>query len=125
MDDLIPMLETDDLDQTIQWYGDTLGFTVRGTFPETGDLTWVSLKKDKVVIMFTTRFESSEKLNCSLTGSLYFYPKDVQSLWKRLQSKNLKIEWPLEDFHYGMREFAILDNNGYRLVFGQTIEETD
>ena len=29
-----------------------------------------------------------------------------------------KIAYPMEEFHYGMREFAIDDNNGYMLQFG-------
>jgi hypothetical protein len=29
----------------------------------------------------------------------------------------------IEDFFYGMREFAIYDNNGYLLQFGQPISE--
>ena len=29
--------------------------------------------------------------------------------------------YPIEDFHYGMREFAIFDNNGYLLQFGQPL----
>jgi uncharacterized glyoxalase superfamily protein PhnB len=33
------------------------------------------------------------------------------------------VVYPLEDFDYGMREFAIRDNNGYVLQFGQEIQE--
>ena len=29
---------------------------------------------------------------------------------------------PIEDFDYGMREFAVFDNNGYLLQFGQEID---
>jgi hypothetical protein len=29
--------------------------------------------------------------------------------------------YPLETFNYGMREFAIYDNNGYLLQFGQEV----
>ena len=32
-----------------------------------------------------------------------------------------KIVYPLEDFEWQMREFAIYDNNGYMLQFGQDI----
>jgi hypothetical protein len=38
-----------------------------------------------------------------------------------------RVCYPIEDFHYGMREFAIFDNNGYLLQFGQPLladEET-
>jgi hypothetical protein len=33
----------------------------------------------------------------------------------------LRIFYPLEDFDYGMREFAIYDNNGCLLQFGQDL----
>jgi hypothetical protein len=32
-----------------------------------------------------------------------------------------KVEYPLEDFEYGVREFAIRDNSGYLLQFGKEI----
>ena len=32
-----------------------------------------------------------------------------------------EIVYPLEDFDYGMREFAIRDSNGYCLQFGKEI----
>jgi len=33
------------------------------------------------------------------------------------------IVYPIENFYYGMREFAIRDNNGYILQFGQEITD--
>jgi hypothetical protein len=49
------------------------------------------------------------------TGSLYFNVDDAVVLWTAL--KDLA-EVP---FHYGMREFAIYDNNGYILQFGSPV----
>jgi len=54
----------------------------------------------------------------SFTGSLYFRVGDVEALWERLREL-VRVCYPLESFHYGMREFAIYDNNGYVLQFGQ------
>jgi uncharacterized glyoxalase superfamily protein PhnB len=51
------------------------------------------------------------------TGSFYFNVDDVAALWADLKDI-VKIAYPLEAFHYGMREFAIYDNNGYMLQFG-------
>jgi hypothetical protein len=34
------------------------------------------------------------------------------------------IFYPVEDFSYGLREFAIRDNNGYILQFGQEISKS-
>lgn len=55
------------------------------------------------------------------TGSLYFSPDNVDALWESLHDK-ATIVYPIENFFYGMREFAILDNNGYMLQFGQEIQ---
>lgn len=43
----------------------------------------------------------------------------LQELTPMLRTKDL--HYPVEDFGYGMREFAIYDNNGYLLQFGQEI----
>jgi len=37
------------------------------------------------------------------------------------QGQGRAVVYPLEDCAYGMREFAIRDNNGYILQFGQEI----
>ena len=42
----------------------------------------------------------------------------VNALWERLKDR-CKIEYPIEDFEYGMREFAIRDNSGYLLQLRQ------
>jgi len=44
----------------------------------------------------------------------------LDSLWEKFRDK-VVIVYPVEDFDYGMREFAIRDNNGYILQFGQEI----
>ena len=56
----------------------------------------------------------------AFTGSLYINTDDVDSLWQQLKDK-AKVCYPIEDFEYGMREFAVYDNNGYLLQFGQEI----
>jgi hypothetical protein len=33
----------------------------------------------------------------------------------------VKFAYPLETFEYGLREFAIYDNNGYMLQFGTPV----
>jgi len=41
-------------------------------------------------------------------------------LWNSLKDV-VKVCYPMEDFFYGMREFAIYDNNGYMLQFGSPL----
>jgi uncharacterized glyoxalase superfamily protein PhnB len=117
---LIPMLETDDLKQTIEFYTELLGFEGDGYYPEAENPYWASLFKDEVRIMFTLRSAHSIFERPTMTGSLYLYPDNVNEVWEHLKDK-ATVEYPLEDFDYGMREFAIRDCNGYLLQFGQEI----
>lgn len=55
------------------------------------------------------------------TGSLYFQCDEVGELWNSLEDK-VTVVYPIEDFEYGMREFAICDNNGYLLQFGMKLD---
>jgi len=41
-------------------------------------------------------------------------------MWEKVKDK-ANICYGIEDFEYRMREFAIYDNNGYTLQFGQEI----
>jgi len=58
--------------------------------------------------------------NPVFTGSFYFSVSQVDDLWEALKNTPY-IYYAIEDFEYGMREFAIKDNNGYVLQFGQQI----
>lgn len=117
---LIPMLETDDLNKTIDFYTQLLGFTCNGKWPEQ-EPCWANLQKDLISIMFTLRNAHSKVAQPTMTGSLYLYPNDVDQAWEELKDK-VTIEYPIENFDYGMREFAIRDYNGYIIQFGQEIE---
>lgn len=58
------------------------------------------------------------------TGSLYIHTDNVDELWNELKDK-ARICYPIETFEYGMREFALYDNNGYLLQFSQAIGENN
>jgi uncharacterized glyoxalase superfamily protein PhnB len=111
---LTPMLYTRDLKETLAFYKDILGFEL-DNFSE--DLGWLHIHNGGVKLMFCLPNEHIpfEKPVC--TGSFYFYTNQVDELWEKLKN-TASILYGLEDFDYGMREFAIKDNNGYVLQFG-------
>ena len=57
----------------------------------------------------------------AMTGSIYFNVEGVDAWWERLKDR-CTVEYPVDDFECGMREFAIRDNSGYLLQFGQQTE---
>lgn len=111
----VPVLYVSNMDESIRFYSDVLGFCC-------GNRTegWAALECGTVEIMLSLPNEHLPFDKPGFTGSFYFQADDVNSLWEKLRDK-VVIVYPIEDFDYGMREFAIRDNNGYILQFGQEI----
>ena len=111
------MLRTWDLSATIEFYTHVLRFECEAHEP---DLGWASLTQGTVALMFSAPNEHEGDVAPSFTGSLYFRVGDIDSLWSRLKDE-ARVCYPVENFAYGMREFAIYDNNGYLLQFGEPV----
>ena len=56
----------------------------------------------------------------TLTGSIFITMEKVDDFWEAIKEK-VTIKDPIADREYLMRDFSILDNNGYELVFGEDI----
>lgn len=123
---LSPILWTKNMEETISFYTQILGFTGRSNFPD-----FVSLYKEQVELMFIVPQEEPEAYKDQpniesffpkpvLTGSLFILTGQVDLLWESVKDK-VTIKTRIGDRAYYMRDFSILDNNGYELVFGQDI----
>lgn len=116
---LRPMLWTAEFEQTINFYTSVLGFICGERNDEWG---WASLHRDDVEIMVARPTAHSPFEKAAFTGSLYINTDDIDTLWEQLRHTTT-IFYPIDNFEYGMREFAIKDNNGYILQFGQVYRE--
>lgn len=114
---LTPMLETSDMKLTIAFYTEVLSFEIHNV---SEDLSWAALGKDGISIMFSIHNAHRGFTKSVLSGSLYFRVDELEKLWEVVKDKS-SISYPIEDFPYGMREFAIVDPNGYLLQFGKEI----
>lgn len=110
---LTPMLQTLSIAETRQWYADMLGFRCVSK----PDDNWCHLVRDSVELMFMTNAHLGAP---GATATQYITLDDVMALYETLKGR-WPIEWGPQDMPYGMREFAIRDNNGYLLSFGQDI----
>jgi catechol 2,3-dioxygenase-like lactoylglutathione lyase family enzyme len=114
---LRPMLWTRQLAETVDFYTQKLGFECAELNLEWG---WASLFKDDVEVMLALPNEHMPFEKPTFTGSFYFDTDQVDELWVSLKN-DVRVCYPIESFEHGMREFAIYDNNGYVLQFGQEI----
>ena len=119
--ELRPMLWTENLQEPVDFYVGVLGFVCD---ERNDDLAWASLSKDDVALMLARPNEHTPYDKIGFTGSFYFYTDDIDALWDKLKDK-ARVCYGIENFEYEMREFAIYDNNGYLLQFGQEIESSD
>ena len=126
---LSPILWTKDLEATISFYTTVLGFTAQSNFPN-----FASLYKGDVEIMFIVPQDEPEDCKDAdnkeeffpkpqLTGSIFIFMNDVDELWNRIKDK-ANIKSAIENRAYLVRDFSILDDNGYEIVFGQDISTT-
>ncbi|MGC2695813.1 MAG: VOC family protein [Candidatus Angelobacter sp.] len=117
LENVRPMLAVTSIDDTIAFYRNVLGFECISRMDG-----WAALRKGCVEIMISLPNEHEPFDKPTLTGSIYFNASDVDALWGQVKDR-ARIVYPLENFYYGMREFAIRDNNGYILQFGQEIKD--
>ena len=115
---LSPMLWTKHLQLTVGFYTNILKFKCDELHPEMG---WASLSRDNVQIMLAVPTQHPEFKEAQFTGSIYIHTDDVERAWKDLKDK-VEVVYPIDNFEYGMREFAIYDNNKYIIQFGQEID---
>lgn len=112
------MCWTEDLKGSVDFYVEKLGFTCNALLEDWG---WASVSRGDAGVMFSRPNDHIAYDKIGFTGSFYFNTDDVDSVWEELKDK-VEVCYGIENFDYGMREFAIYDNNGYLLQFGQEIE---
>jgi len=123
---LSPILWTKNLEETISFYKNVLGFISYSNFSN-----FASLTRDNIEIMFIV--PTSEPDDCKdsddkdeffpkphFTGSIFIFLENVDELWNNVKDK-ATIKSQIADRVYLVRDFSILDNNGYEIVFGQDI----
>jgi uncharacterized glyoxalase superfamily protein PhnB len=121
----VPMLATGDMDITIEFYRDALGFELGDKFESGSVIWWCEMKRDGITLMFT-QHETHIDLPGAREGfnqtSINFYVSDVVALFGDLQKKGYTTS-PMRVTFYRMKEFDLKDPTGYTLLFGQPTDE--
>jgi catechol 2,3-dioxygenase-like lactoylglutathione lyase family enzyme len=118
---LAPILTTDDMDRSVRFYVDVLGFTCGMQTP-----FYSNLYRDTVRIMLGAPNAHDEWRGAKFTGQLYIgleTAEAVDALWAKVKN-SAEVVYAVDDFDYGMHEFGIRDDSGYHLAFGAPSEKT-
>jgi lactoylglutathione lyase len=125
---LTPNLMVEDVNETVTFYQDVLGFALLAFVPEEGQFNWAMMQHDAVEIMFQSRASLTKDVplfkDKAIGGSLTLYidVEDIKGLYGQVQNR-VTILHEMTTTFYGMREFTIQDCNGYVLTFAQAEKE--
>jgi uncharacterized glyoxalase superfamily protein PhnB len=122
--DLMPNLMVKDVNKTVDFYKNILGFNILQTVPESGNFVFAIANAGGVLISFQEENSIKDEypqLNSFAQGggiTLYIHITDVNELFERIKNK-AKIAKELHKTFYGSTDFAVEDCNGYILTFSQ------
>lgn len=109
-----PILAARSLDETIAFYTNVLGFSLRTTFPEAKP-SFCLLTRDRVVFAFSSELWPGDP---HLSGQISIEVDDAMDVFRSVGNR-ATIEWGPEVFHYHRREFSMKDCNGYSIVISE------
>lgn len=125
---LTPNIMVNDVNKTLAYYTQVLGFELIDTNPSSGTYEWGYVKMGEVGLMFqeesSLKQEYQEFKNHAVGGALTFYIR-VQHIAALYEAIRLKVDIikSLNETFYGTQEFALMDLNGFILTFSMPLQK--
>ena len=121
---LTPNLVVADVDRSLAFYRDVLGFSVQVTVPETGPFVFAAVTHGNVEVFLNARdaavaeYPAFRERPVGGTLTLFMEVTGVEAAHEALSSR-VTVVMPLEKKWYGSTEFAFLDPDGYVITFAE------
>ena len=128
MKKLTPNMMVENVNQTVDFYRDVLGFNLVLTVPDSGQFDFALVKHDEVEVMFQSLASLTDEVPVlkekpAGAGLMFFIDvDDVEALYEQVRSQ-VTIVKGLNDTFYGTREFVMQDCNGFILTFAENQQE--
>jgi lactoylglutathione lyase len=125
---LTPNLIVDDVERSLRFYEDVLGFTRGFTVPEARPFVFGSVASGPVEIFFNEKNTAAKEYPAfagkpiGMSGTLYVELASgaIEALHSRLTT-TVPIVMPFVTQWYGVKEFAIVDPDGYVITFAERV----
>jgi catechol 2,3-dioxygenase-like lactoylglutathione lyase family enzyme len=124
---LTPNLIVDDVERSVTFYRDVLGFSLMTTVPEAAPFVFAIVQSGPVEIFLNAlepavaEYPAFKDRPIGGTLTLFIEVADIQAIHQSLQGK-VRIVMPLEHKWYGVTEFAFTDPDGYVITIAQPDE---
>lgn len=113
----VPVLAVDDLDESIRYYRDRLGFELAWIWGDPPAVACVT--RDDVELNLARRGDNGSRGACRV----YVRLTDVDEYFEECRRNRVILIRPPTDQPHGMRDFAVTDPSGNQLEFGEAIVE--
>lgn len=122
LDEIMASLTVGDVQKSIAWYRDVLGFHVQETWDHDGQVMGASLVAGKSHLMLVQDDgakgrdrKKGEGFRLYLTTS-----RDVDELAAGIESRGETLEAQPQDMPWGARIFSLVDPDGFKLTFSKS-----
>jgi catechol 2,3-dioxygenase-like lactoylglutathione lyase family enzyme len=125
---LTPNFVVSDIDRSLAFYRDVLGFEVTRRVPDDGPLLFASLQSGPIEIFLNAPGPALEEYPAfkdrPIGGTLtqFIEVTGIRAMHASLAGK-VNVVMPLEKKWYGVTEFAISDPDGYLITFAEIEQE--
>ncbi len=115
--DCTPILVVRDIQKSVAYYRDRLGFTVDFTYGEPP--SYAGVYRGSVLL----HLQAESQADRSPGGSaVYLSVEDADRTHAELRERGARIEKEPQDYPYGLRDFDVRDLDGNRLVIASPTE---
>ena len=121
---LTPNLIVSDVERSVRFYRDVLGFAVTATVPETAPYVFAIVQSGGVEVFFNApepaiaEYPAFKDQPIGGTLTLFIEVMDIAGAHAALKER-VPIVMPLEHKWYGVTEFAFADPDGYLITFAE------
>jgi uncharacterized glyoxalase superfamily protein PhnB len=119
--EVAPGITANDLEKSLAWYRDVVGFAVEERWEQEGKLAGVSLRAGSVTFMLgqddwkkgrDRKKGEGFRLYCSTT-------QDVDALAARIVARGGTLDQEPRDQPWGRRDFSLTDPDGFKITIGR------
>jgi len=121
---LTPNLIVSDVERSVRFYADVLGFAVTATVPETAPYVFAIVQSGGVEVFLNAQepaiaeYPAFKDQPIGGTLTLFIEVMDIAGAHAALKER-VPIVMPLEHKWYGVTEFAFADPDGYLITFAE------
>ncbi len=113
-----PSFTVNDLEKSLAWYRDVLGFFVEETWDDAGKVVGVSLRAGDVSFMIGQDDWKKGRDRKKGEGFRMFCmtKKNVDALAERIEAKGGKLDHGPQDQSWGVRDISLTDPDGFKIT---------